>query len=235
MIDSPFYEGKAKRVTRRADDLVELEYKDDATAFNGQKHEVFPGKGALNSEISELLFAYLAKHGVPTHARGRVDSRTLLCEHATMVPLEVVIRFQVAGSLRKRTGLPDGTSCEPPLVEFYYKNDALGDPLLNEEHIRLLNLATPAELRELQALGRWAADLLRALCARANLALFDLKFEFGKTAHGMVLADEISPDTCRFRDATTGESLDKDVFREGRGDLLHGYRIVSERLHAALR
>lgn len=229
----PVYEGKAKRVKRRADGLVELEYKDDATAFNGQRRDRFAGKGRLNSEISELLFAYLAAHGVPSHARGRLDERTLLAEQAQIVPLEVVVRFQVAGSLRKRTGLADGTLCDPPIVEFYYKRDDLGDPLLNSEHIRMLQLATPAELQELESLARRAAGLLRELCARAGLQLFDLKFEFGRTAHGLVLADEISPDTCRFRDARSGESLDKDVFREGSGELLRGYRIVHERLRAA--
>jgi phosphoribosylaminoimidazole-succinocarboxamide synthase len=228
------YEGKAKRVRLRGDGLVELQFKDDATAFNGQRHERFAGKGPLNSEISELLFAYLAQRGVKSHARGRLDERTLLAERAVMIPLEVVVRFQVAGSLRKRTGLPDGTLCEPPIVEFYYKSDALGDPLLTEEHIRLLGLATEAELKELAAQARRAALLLRMLCERARLCLYDLKFEFGRTAQGLVLADEISPDTCRFRDAQTGESLDKDVFREGRGELLRGYRIVYDRLRAAL-
>ncbi len=231
---TPVYEGKAKRVRRRADGLLELEYKDDATAFNGQRRESFAGKGRLNSELSEVLFAYLAAHGVPSHARGRLDERTLLAEPAQMVQLEVVVRFQVAGSLRKRTGLPDGTVCDPPIVEFYYKRDDLGDPLLTAAHIGMLRLATPAELHELEALARRAAGLLRELCARAELQLFDLKFEFGRTAHGLVLADEISPDTCRLRDARTGESLDKDVFREGKGELLRGYRIVQERLRAAL-
>lgn len=231
---TPVYEGKAKRVRRRADGLLELEYKDDATAFNGQRCERFAGKGRLNSELSETLFTYLAAHGVPNHACGRHDERTLLAEPAQMVPLEVVVRFQVAGSLRKRTGLPDGTVCDPPIVEFYYKRDDLGDPLLTTAHISMLRLATPAELLELEALARRAAGLLRELFARAELRLFDLKFEFGRTAHGLVLADEISPDTCRLRDARTGESLDKDVFREGKGELLRGYRIVQERLRAAL-
>lgn len=230
---TPVYEGKAKRVRRRADGLVELEYKDDATAFNGQRRDRFAGKGRLNSEIAELLFAYLAARGVPSHARGRLDDKTLLAEYVQMVPLEVVVRFQVAGSLRKRTGLPDGTLCEPPIVEFYYKRDDLGDPLLTTQHIRLLQLATPAELDALETQALRAAGLLRELCAQADLKLFDLKFEFGRSAQGLVLADEISPDTCRFRDARTGESLDKDVFREGTGELLRGYQIVYERLRAA--
>jgi phosphoribosylaminoimidazole-succinocarboxamide synthase len=229
------YEGKAKRVRRRKDGLVEIEYKDDATAFNGQRHARFPGKGPLNSEISELLFAYLDRHGVPSHARGRLDERTLLAAHVDIIPLEVVVRFRVAGSLRKRTGLPDGALCDPAVVEFYYKRDDLGDPLLNDEHIRLLKLAAPAELAELRELALRAATLLRDLSARADLSLIDLKFEFGRTAQGLTLADEISPDTCRFRDVATNESLDKDVFRESRGDLLLGYRIVYDRLRVALK
>ena len=137
------YEGKAKRVTLRPDGLVELRYKDDATAFNGQKHALFADKGVLNSQISEMLFQYMEEHGIPTHSRGRLDERTLLAVPAKMFALEAVVRFKIAGSLRKRTGLPDGTPCSPPIVEFYYKRDDLGDPLLNDAHIALLKLATP--------------------------------------------------------------------------------------------
>ena len=227
------YEGKAKRVRILPDGLAEIYFKDDATAGNGKKHARFPGKGALCCRISELLLAYLAQHGIPTHLIRRTDERTLLCRSVSIIPIEVVVRFQVAGSLRKRTGLPDGTLCEPPIVEFYYKRDDLGDPLLTAQHIRLLQLATPVELHTLETQALRAAGLLRELCAQADLKLFDLKFEFGRAAQGLVLADEISPDTCRFRDARTGESLDKDVFREGTGELLRGYQIVYERLRAA--
>jgi len=228
------YEGKAKRVTVRSDGLVELHYKDDATAMNGQKHALFAEKGVLNSQISELLFRYLAERGVPTHARGRLDERTLLADRAEMFPLEAVVRFKVAGSLRRRTGLLDGTPCPTPIVEFYYKRDDLGDPLLNDAHIAMLGLATPAELAELSRLSLAAAELLRDLCSRANIDLYDLKFEFGRVAGRIVLADEISPDTCRFRDAGSGQSLDKDRFREDKGDLLAGYREALSRLRATL-
>lgn len=234
------YEGKAKLVTVRSDGLVELHYKDDATAFNGQKRAQFREKGILNSQISELLFAYLERHGVPTHARGRLDARTLLAAHAHMFPLEAVVRYKVAGSLRKRTGLTEGTLLSPPIVEYYYKRDDLGDPLLNDAHIAQLKLATEKELATLTALSLRAAELLRVLCAGASIELVDLKFEFGRLAGGMdeasriVLADEISPDTCRFRDLLTGRSLDKDCFREDSGDLLAGYREVLARLSAVL-
>jgi phosphoribosylaminoimidazole-succinocarboxamide synthase len=229
------YEGKAKRVTPVSPAEIEVFFKDDATAFNGQKHEVFPGKGALNSQISELLFDYLGKRGVETQHVKRLDERTLLAKRATMFPLEVVVRFQVAGSLQKRTGLPDGTPCNPPVVELYYKRDDLGDPIMNDDHIRLLAIAKPDEVQELRELALRIALDLRALFGRADVDLFDMKFEFGRTLDGkIVLADEISPDTCRFRDARTGSMLDKDRFRQGKGDLLAGYRELHARLVSAL-
>jgi phosphoribosylaminoimidazole-succinocarboxamide synthase len=233
---APAYEGKAKRVTLRPDGLVELRYKDDATAFNGQKREQFAEKGVLNSQISELLFRYVESHGIPTHSRGRLDERTLLAASAKMFALEAVVRFKVAGSLRKRTGLPEGTLCTPPIVEFYYKRDDLGDPLLNDAHIRMLQLATPAELAVLTDLSLRTAGLLHELCARGAIDLVDMKFEFGRVGSSgdIVLCDEISPDTCRFRDAHTGHSLDKDRFREDTGDLIDGYREALARLQAAL-
>jgi phosphoribosylaminoimidazole-succinocarboxamide synthase len=224
------YEGKAKRVTPRDDGRVEVLFKDDATAFNGKKHAVFPGKGALNSEISAMLFEYLGRRGVPHHQRERIDERTLLCDKADMFVLEAVVRFGVAGSLAKRTGLPDGTVCDPPVVEFYYKRDDLGDPLINQDHIRLLKLATPEEMIKITELSVKAAVLLHGLCKRSGITLVDLKFELGRTEDGIVLADEISPDTCRFHDAETGRMLDKDLFRQDAGDLLAGYREVLERL-----
>jgi phosphoribosylaminoimidazole-succinocarboxamide synthase len=228
------YEGKAKIVRIVGEDDVEIFYKDDATAFNGQKHEQFAGKGALNSRITELLFRYLEDRGVPTHHRGRLDERTLAARRVQIVPLEVVVRFLVAGSLQKRTGLDYLTPCDPPIVEFYYKRDDLGDPLLNDEHIRLLGLATEAEVSELGGRSVAAARHLQSLFAGAGIDLVDLKFEFGRTPDGLLLADEISPDTCRFRDAETGEILDKDLFRFGKGDLVAGYRTLLERLEAAL-
>lgn len=229
------YEGKAKRMRPLSEREVECVFKDDATAFNGQKHEIFPGKGALNSRISEMLFTYLESRGIPTQHVKRVDERTLIVKRATMFPLEIVVRFKIAGSLQKRTGLPDGTACEPPVVELYYKRDDLGDPIVNDDHIRLLKLATPHELTELRAMALTIAGELRGLFAKARIDLFDMKFEFGRTPDGkIILADEISPDTCRFRDMDGGGMLDKDRFRQGKGDLLEGYRDVHARLTAIL-
>lgn len=230
-----FYEGKAKRVTPRSEEEVAVFYKDDATAFNGEKRATFAGKGALNSLISEKLFAYLQGRGIATHHLGRLDERTLLSKRVQIIPLECVVRFKVAGSLKKRTGLPENTPCSPPVVELYYKRDDLGDPLLTDDHIRLLGLATPEEVTELRRRALDASLQLKALLDAADLDLVDLKFEFGRTPRGIVLADEISPDTCRFRDRRTGEILDKDIFRESRGDLLAGYREVLRRIDATLQ
>lgn len=230
------YEGKAKRMRPLSEREVEVVFKDDATAFNGQKHEVFPGKGELNSRISEMLFTHLEFKGIPTQHLRRVDERTLVVKRATMFALEVVVRFQVAGSLQKRTGLTDGTVCEPPVVELYYKRDDLGDPIVNDDHIRLLNLASPDEVRELRGLALQIAIELRSLFNKARIDLFDMKFEFGRTPDGkVILADEISPDTCRFRDMDGLGMLDKDRFRQGKGDLLEGYREVHARLTRLLK
>lgn len=229
------YEGKAKRVVPQPDGTAHILYKDDATAFNGRRHEQFSGKGALNSRITEMLFEYLADRGIATHHLGRVDERTLSARLVEIVPIEAVVRFKVAGSLEKRTGLDYLTVCEPPIVEFYFKRDDLGDPMINDEHVALLGLATQGEADEIREAARTAALLLRDLFTGAGIDLVDLKFEFGRSGDGaMLLADEISPDTCRFRDLETGEILDKDLFRFDQGDLLAGYRKLLERLEAAL-
>lgn len=229
------YEGKAKRMRPLSETEVEVVFKDDATAFNGQKHEVFAGKGELNSKISEMLFEYLGAKGVPTQHLRRTDERTLIAKRATMFALEVVVRFKIAGSLQKRTGLADGTACDPAILELYYKRDDLGDPIINDDHVRLLGIATPAELTELRTLAMTIASHLRELFIKARIDMFDMKFEFGRTPDGaIILADEISPDTCRFRDMDGGGMLDKDRFRQGKGDLLEGYREVHGRLSKVL-
>ncbi len=228
------YEGKAKRVIPRSPQEIAILYKDDATAFNGQKHAQFAGKGVLNSQITEKLFLFLERSGMKTHHLGRLDERTLLAKPAKMYPLEVVVRFKVAGSLQKRTGLPENTPCTPPVVEMYYKRDDLGDPILNDDHIRLLGAATPDEVGVLRRMSLDAALKLEKLFAKAGIALVDMKLELGKTSDGVVICDEISPDTCRFRDAKTGTILDKDRFRRDLGDLLEGYREVLARLEKAL-
>lgn len=229
------YEGKAKIVRGVSEREVDVYYKDDATAFNGEKFQRFQGKGALNSRITERLFRFLSHRGIPNHHVERIDEVTLRSLRVTIVPLEVVTRFRIAGSLQKRTGLDYLTACEPPVVEFYYKRDDLGDPLLNRDHVRLLGLATDAELDQLRDQAIAAATALRELFHEAGIDLVDLKFEYGRTPDGeLLLADEISPDTCRFRDRETGEILDKDLFRFGKGDLISGYQTLLERLDEAL-
>lgn len=229
------YEGKAKRVVRRTARTVHIEFKDDATAFNGQRHELFEHKGVINSEITEKLFTFLHGRGVATHHLGRFDERTLIAQWVEIILIEAVVRFKVAGSLQKRTGLDYLVPCDPPIIEMYYKRDDLGDPLINDDHVGLLGLATPDEIETVRYQSHRAAAALRKLFLRAGIDLVDLKFEFGRAADGQViLADEISPDTCRFRDLDTGEFLDKDLFRFDRGDLISGYRKLLGRLNLVL-
>jgi phosphoribosylaminoimidazole-succinocarboxamide synthase len=229
------YEGKAKRVVWQPDGSAHIYYKDDATAFNGQRHEQFEGKGTLNSQITERLFEYLIDQGIPTHHLGRVDDRTLAAKFVEIIPIESVVRFRVAGSLQKRTGLDYLTECDPPIIEMYYKRDDLGDPLINDDHVRLLGIAGAADVERIRDMSQSAAEALRTLFHKAGIELVDLKFEFGTTAEGdLVLADEVSPDTCRFRDLASGEILDKDLFRLDEGDLLAGYRKLLAHLDRAL-
>lgn len=224
------YEGKAKRVTERDDGLVEIYFKDDITAFNAKKHAISLNKGVINSQISELLYNYLHSFGITNHMVSRHDDRTLLCRQVSMYPIEVVVRFRAAGSLTNRLGVPAGTLCEPPVVEFYYKRDDLGDPIVNLDHIQLLKLANPEEVTALYTSGLMTATLLRWLCDLAGMELIDIKFEYGRYANGLILADEISPDTCRLQDKISGRSLDKDLFRKDGGDLIKAYEEVYSRL-----
>jgi phosphoribosylaminoimidazole-succinocarboxamide synthase len=235
ILERTAYEGKAKRVVAQPDGVAHIYYKDDATAFNGQRHDQFEGKGVLNSQITERLFEYLADHGIPTHHIGRIDERTLVARWVDIIPIESVVRYKVAGSLQKRTGLDYLTECDPPIIEMYFKRDDLGDPLINDDHIRLLDIARAEDVERIRDMSQSAADALRALFMRAGIDLVDLKFEFGHTTDGrLVLADEVSPDTCRFRDLSTGEILDKDLFRFDEGDLLAGYRKLLAHLDRAL-
>ncbi len=224
------YEGKAKQVRLLPNGLAEIYFKDDATAGNGKKRATFPGKGELCCRISERLLAFLAREQIPTHLVQRKDERTLICRAVEIIPLEVVVRFAVAGSLRTRTGLPYGHPCAPPVCELYYKRDDLGDPLINDDHVRLLGLASPAELATLRSLALTAAQALHTLFLQADVALFDLKFEFGRADGRLWLADEISPDTCRFRDVHSGQVLDKDVFRQDLAELVPTYAALLARL-----
>lgn len=226
------YEGKAKKVFATSDPgVVRVLYKDDATAFNGEKRGTIAGKGAINNQMSNLLFRYLEEHGVPTHFVEEISERETLVRKVEIIPLEVVVRNIAAGSFSKRFGIEEGTPLERPLIEFYYKNDALGDPLVTDDHALILHLATVDDLAELRRLALAVNDLLVRRFREAGLILVDFKLEFGRLPSGeIVLADEISPDTCRLWDERTREKLDKDRFRRDLGGVEEAYQEVWARL-----
>ncbi|WP_206886201.1 phosphoribosylaminoimidazolesuccinocarboxamide synthase [Alicyclobacillus mali (ex Roth et al. 2021)] len=226
------YEGKAKKVFATSDPgVVRVLYKDDATAFNGEKRGTIAGKGAINNQMSNLLFRYLEEHGVPTHFVEEISERETLVRKVEIIPLEVVVRNIAAGSFSKRFGIEEGTPLERPLVEFYYKNDALGDPLVTDDHALILHLATADDLAELRRLALAVNDLLVQRFRAVGLILVDFKLEFGRLPSGeIVLADEISPDTCRLWDERTGEKMDKDRFRRDLGGVEQAYQEVWARL-----
>ncbi|MCC6597619.1 MAG: phosphoribosylaminoimidazolesuccinocarboxamide synthase [Alphaproteobacteria bacterium] len=230
------YEGKAKILYEGPDaGTVIQHFKDDATAFNGEKKAVIAGKGVLNNRISAHLMTKLESIGIPTHFIRSVNMREQLVRRVEIAPVEVVVRNVAAGSLCKRLGIEEGTVLFRPLVEFYYKNDDLGDPMVNEEHIITFGWADPYELEEMVTMAWRINDYLNGLFSGIGLRLIDFKLEFGRIwgEHGelyLVLADEISPDTCRLWDAKTGEKLDKDRFRHDLGDLVEGYQYIAEKL-----
>ena len=225
------YEGKAKKIfaTEQPDCVVQY-FKDDATAFNAQKRGTIVGKGVINNKVSERLFRLLEQAGVPTHFVERPSDREMLTKKVTIVPVEVVVRNVVAGSLAKRLGLKEGDPIEPAVVEWYYKNDALGDPLIADEHIRLLKLATPEQLTEIKRLALQVNTVLGPFFRERHMILVDFKLEFGMHNGRLILADEISPDTCRFWDQTTKESMDKDRFRKDLGKIEEAYQEVLKRV-----
>ena len=228
---SLLYEGKAKKIfsTENPEQLLQY-FKDDATAFNAQKRGIIVQKGIINNKVSERLFRLLEQHGVPTHFVERKSDREMLTKKVSIVPVEVVVRNVVAGSLAKRLGLNEGDRIQPPLVEWYYKNDALGDPLINDEHVRLLKLATPEQLAEIRRLALKVNDVLQPFFRERRMILVDFKLEFGFRDSRLILADEISPDTCRFWDAGTKESMDKDRFRKDLGKIEEAYLEVLKRV-----
>ncbi|WP_214856357.1 MULTISPECIES: phosphoribosylaminoimidazolesuccinocarboxamide synthase [unclassified Exiguobacterium] len=228
----PLYEGKAKRLyTTQEQDVLRIVYKDEATAFNGEKKEVFAGKGELNNRLTSHFFEILEQAGIPTHFIERVSEREQLVRRVTIIPLEVVVRNVVAGSLSKRLGIEEGTVLETPIVEFYYKDDTLGDPLVTSSHINLLKIATSEELEELSDKALRVNEVLQPYFRQNGITLIDFKLEYGKTSDGTILlADEISPDTCRLWDQATGEHLDKDVFRRNIGSLTETYQTLFNRL-----
>lgn len=226
------YEGKAKKVFKTSDDaLYMVEYKDDATAFNGEKRGTIEGKGVINNKMSALLFKELEKQGIETHLVEFVDDTHQLVKRVEIVPLEVIARNVIAGSLSKRVGRPEGEVLPQPILEFSYKNDDLGDPMINRFHATALGLATDEEIDNIIAQALKINELLQAIFDKANLVLVDFKLEFGRTPDGkIILADEISPDTCRLWDKDTHEKLDKDRFRRDLGGVEEAYIEVYNRL-----
>ena len=226
------YEGKAKKVFATTDEnLYIVDYKDDATAFNGLKKGTIAGKGIINNRMTNHLMRLLEKEGIPTHFVQELSDRETLVKKVTIVPLEVVVRNIAAGSLAKRLGLPEGEKMRRTVLEFCYKNDELGDPMVNDYHILAMGYATEEELNTIKDYALRINDFLSNYLKDLNIELVDFKLEFGKTADGaIVLADEISPDTCRFWDSTTHEKLDKDRFRRDLGGVEEAYQEVMKRL-----
>jgi phosphoribosylaminoimidazole-succinocarboxamide synthase len=226
------YEGKAKKVFLTDDpDLVIVDYKDDATAFNGLKKGTITGKGVINNKMSNLLMQKLEEAGIPTHFVEELSDRETLVRKVSIVPLEVIIRNIAAGSFSKNYGVKEGTPFEQPTIEFSYKNDDLGDPLINEYHALALKLATKDEIELIKKYAFAVNDYMKAYWKERGVILVDFKLEFGKTNDGtIVLADEISPDTCRFWDAKTMEKLDKDRFRRDMGGVEDAYNEIMGRL-----
>ena len=230
------YEGKAKKVFATDDpELLIVEYKDDATAFNGLKKGTIQGKGVINNQMSNRLMAKLESAGVPTHYVKELNQRETLVKKVRIVPLEVIIRNIAAGSFSKRYGVEEGVVFEQPTIEFSYKNDDLGDPLINTYHALALKLATPAEIETIKKYAFQVNDFLRAFWKSCGVTLVDFKLEFGRLSDGtIVLADEISPDTCRLWDSKTGEKLDKDRFRRDMGGVEEAYAEIMNRLETHL-
>ncbi|MDQ0285915.1 phosphoribosylaminoimidazole-succinocarboxamide synthase [Desulfofundulus luciae] len=225
------YEGKAKKIYRTSDPGVYLvEYKDDATAFNGLKKGTISGKGELNNKISAHFFRLLEHRGIATHFLEQVGDREMLVRALEIIPVEVVVRNIAAGSLAKRLGLAEGTALPRPVVEYYYKSDELGDPLINDDHIAVLGLASAEEMNVIRNTALVVNDILREYLVGRNLVLVDFKLEFGRSDKEILLGDEISPDTCRFWDAQTKEKLDKDRFRRDLGGVEEAYQEVWRRL-----
>jgi phosphoribosylaminoimidazole-succinocarboxamide synthase len=226
------YEGKAKKVfATDKDDLVIIHYKDDATAFNGEKKGQIEDKGVLNNRIAAGLFELLEKSGVPTHFVARLNDRDMLCKKVTIVPLEVIVRNVAAGSMAKRLGLAEGAELRTTVFELSYKDDRLGDPLINDYHAVAIGASTFDEINAIKRITFTVNEVLSEFFMRRGIKLIDFKLEFGRTTGGeMVLADEISPDTCRFWDAHTGEKLDKDRFRRDMGNVKEAYIEILNRI-----
>jgi len=225
------YEGKAKKIYKTEDpDLYVQHFKDDATAFNAKKRGTIVGKGIMNNRISERLFKLLEGEGVPTHFVDRPTDRDMVVKKLDIVPVEVVIRNVIAGSMSKRLGIPEGTKAKKPILEFYYKADALDDPLINDDTAVALGWATTKELNTIKAMARKVNSVLRKFFDKRGLMLVDFKLEFGRHKGKILLGDEICPDTCRLWDKKTMEKMDKDRFRRDLGKVEEAYQEVCKRV-----
>ncbi len=233
---TPLYEGKAKRLWATDNpDTLRMEFKNDATAFNGVKKASFDDKGRLNNQISTLIYGFLEDAGVPTHFVRQIDETNVEVKKVTIVMVEVIVRNFAAGSYCKRTGAPEGGRFSQPIIEFSYKSDELGDPLINDDYIREMGLASPQDLAHLRQSALQVNTILTGLFADCGLQLVDFKLEFGRLTSDpskIVLADEISPDGCRLWDLKTGEKMDKDRFRRDLGGVMEAYAEVLSRLQA---
>ncbi|MQS51495.1 phosphoribosylaminoimidazolesuccinocarboxamide synthase [Companilactobacillus mishanensis] len=234
MSNQLLYSGKAKDLfeTDNTEELLVV-YKDQATAFNGVRKEKIPGKGSLNCKISAFIYDYLQKNGIETHLIKNVSDHEQLVKKTELIPIEVVLRNKIAGSFAKKFALTEGKSLNPPVIEYYFKSDELGDPAINESQIESINIATAEELKNIKSQTLKINDLLKALFDKDDLDLVDFKLEFGRVDNKIILIDEFSPDNCRLWDQTSHQSLDKDVFRKNEADLVTTYQKVLNRLEGA--
>lgn len=227
-----FIEGKAKKVYFTKDNKVLLQYfKDDATAFNNKKRKIFKNKGIINNNISALIFKYLNKNKIKTHFIKKISDREQLINKVKIFPIEVVIRNYSAGSINKKFNIKKGYKFKSPIIEFYLKSDELNDPLMNTDHIIQLKLASNSELKKIITISNKINNLLIKLFLKIDVILVDFKIEFGKHENKIILADEISPDSCRLWQKKTKNSLDKDLFRENSGDLIKAYQYIYDKLN----
>lgn len=229
------YEGKGKKLYATNDDLkIISEFKDDLTAFNAQKKGNEKGKGSLNCQISTIIFKLLEQNGIKTHFIESLDENSMLCKRVQIIPLEVVVRNVATGSLTKRLGITEGQKLDFPIVEFYYKNDALNDPLVNDEHCKIMGIIDSDESAEfIKKTARKVNEILVDFFAKANLRLIDFKVEFGRDEKGAILlADEISPDSCRLWDKDSNKKMDKDIFRQSLGNVSDAYKEVLARMQS---
>ncbi len=228
------YEGKAKKIIKgpKKNTLIQI-FKDDATAYNKKKHKIFKGKGIINNKISEYIMEFLKSKKIPTHFEKRLNDREQLIKKCQIIPIEFVVRNVVAGSIAKKLGLKEGTKLKKPLLEYYYKEDSLDDPMISRDHVETFGWANRSELKKIDAMSLKINSLLTNLFRKKNIILVDFKIEFGRLASNskkIVLADEISPDSCRLWDIKSKQKLDKDVFRRNLGSLMGAYEEVASRL-----